>query len=418
MFIAFKKIFLLGLIFAGLASVVYAADPLADGLDECGVPVCQPQDTLQALRVVDANKRGDWAMKLKGRYAKSENILVLNNLYEFGKKLKVLYTELSENPSNDWVLREAFGLLNNAVLSLAKFGDFDAVKFATYYAELANQNARYDMLSYWTGKAAKIEEVKFLNGLVSFATAARGISINLQDDAWVARAATELINFVTVRLTALDPAHEGLYEITLEDGHNIFPFDKMTVLESSSVKNLIVSFVNTKHNVVVYSFKNAEIDGNTIRGEVVSGSFNSTQFEFTLNRDNGEVTGYVSDILHEVAFTGVQTQSTRSVFAGVPDRTLDAEAVIGEFSGQILGLNGVLTVKYRPSKKLYIAVFISENGELNIPFAGKFYPKNGVLALTHNNAMKLVISLRNNSWNGILFSTNTGKSVDVQFSKL
>ncbi len=412
-----KKMMMVGLMATSLTGVAQAAGPLEDGTNACGVPICNATETLTALKAVDSDKRGDWAMRVKAKYAKSQNTEVLSNLYGFGKDLETLYRELSDNPENDWVLREARAVLNNAVLGLSKYSAFDAEKFATYYGELANQNARYDMVSYWQGKGAKSEDVELLNGLIRFATAARTISVELGDDAWVARAATELINTVTVLLVALDPAHEGLYEVVLGSDFSGFPFNKITVLESSSSKNLIVSFVNTKHKQVVYSFKNAEIDGNVIRGEVISNSANSTQFEIVLDRSNGAITGYVSDTLNETTFAGFQAKSTSSVFAGSVDADLNADSVVGEFTGKVLGLDGTLTVKYRESKKLYVAVFKTVDGELNIPFAGKFYPKNGVLSLTHNDSLKLVISKRNGSWKGFTFSTQTGTAVDVEFTK-
>ena len=51
-----------------------------------------------------------------------------------------------------------------------------------------------------------------------------------------------------MKLTYLDPIHEGLYSVTLSDASQTvgtLAFDKIAVLDSSSSKNLVVSFINS-----------------------------------------------------------------------------------------------------------------------------------------------------------------------------
>ena len=62
---------------------------------------------------------------------------------------------------------------------------------------------------------------------------------------WIQRAAASMISDASVKLVALEPVHEGVYEVTMDiEGTRVLGFDKIVVLDSTSSKNLTVHFIS------------------------------------------------------------------------------------------------------------------------------------------------------------------------------
>jgi len=409
------------LAFATLTNVSIAG-PLDDGVAECGVPVCNLTESIDELKKVDHNARGSYAIMMMEKYGKSEDAKILENLYTASTAMTPVYHELGDT---DWVLRSIYDLKDAVVLSLSKSGEADAKKLSALYAELSDQNQRFGMLSFWGSKVDSIETVGALEELVTFGTNAREISTELGDDAWVGRAAGDLISKITVKLTALDPAHEGLYNVTIDESilpEDFFGFDKVTVLESSSDKNLVVTFINSKYRRTVFSFTHAEIAGNTVRGKVLSNTQVANTFEFTLDRTNRTIVGNIETTASEVInFEGKQEVSTNEVFRGQTPYELTEKDILGALEGELAGVKGKLMIKTF-KKNVYSATFRSNNGILLIHFQGKFFPKTGVLSLTNGESLKLSLSLRGTEeeamWTGFAFNTKNGTATKASFAPL
>lgn len=387
----------------------------------CGVPVCSISEEISSLRAMNGDQRGTYAMNLKAKYKDSIDTKVLENLYSLSNELIALSTEVKDE---DWVIRASVDLKNTVLTNLAKYSDINAAKLVSYYKAFGTPASRYNLITYWQSQLVKIEDVAALNELVTFAEGARDVSISLNDEDWIPRAATGFISEITMKLTNLDPAHEGLYNVTLTDASQavgVLPFDRIAVLDSSSAKNLVVSFINSKLKVTVYSYSNAEISGNKVSGLFLSNGDMANRFSFELNRKTGEVVGSIESTKHDrIDFAGTQLFSTRTVFAGTSPKEVTAKDILGSMKGELAGVKGTLTIRsFR--ENVYSAIFAADTGSLVINFQGKFFPKNAVLSLTSNDKIKLTLSLRNNEagsaeWQGASFSVTNGTTTKAKFT--
>jgi hypothetical protein len=408
----------------GAAAVLTLSMPFSSSFVQaseltCNVPVCDITAQIETLRSEDHNARGMYGIKLMDTYKNSKDITVLKNVYETAKELKALTIEMNDE---GWVLRSATDLINSVVLSIAKYSPVDAQNFISLYKELEDQNARFQMISHWATQLETMETATIIDALIEFAIAAKDISISIEDDSWVSRAAAELVSDATIKIIALDPAHEGLYEVKVSAeaiASGAFPFNRVAVLDSSSDNNLLVAFINTKHRHVVYSYRNATIAGNTVKGTFLSNGDLANSFEFVLDRKTGSISGAIKTTYSQIDFSGEQLFSTREVFAGNVAYELTANDVVGKMEGTLAGIAGTISINTF-SPKVYSATFISKSGSIVLHFQGKFFAKTGVLSLTSNNEIKLTLSLRNTAngpkWTGASFSTTTGSVVNASFS--
>lgn len=408
----------------GMLSPVYAqTTSVNDGIATCGVPVCNMSEQITAIRSMNGDKRGMFAIDLKAKFKDESNQKILENLHKLSLELTAVSTELKDE---DWVIRATMDLTNTVVFNLAKFSEVNGEKLVSYYKQFGTQTSRYNLIAFWQSQLINIEDVAVLNELVNFAEGARGHSTSINDEDWVARAATSLITDITIKLTQLDPIHEGLYNVVLTDASQsvgTLPFDKIAVLDSSSSKNLVVSFINSKLKVIVYTYNNAEINGNKVSGLFLSTGEMANRFNFELNRKNGEIVGVIESTKHDkIEFSGTQLFSTRTVFAGKAPKEVSSKDILGTLNGELAGVKGTLTIRsFR--ENVYSAIFISNTGSIVLNFQGKFFPKNAVLSLTSSDKVKLTLSLRESAdgvigWTGASFSTTTGTSTKAFFNTL
>jgi hypothetical protein len=418
------KNFIQATILLGMLSPVFAqTTSVDDGIATCGVPVCSISEQVTALRSMNGDQRGMFAMNLKTKFKDASETKVLENLHTFSLELNALSIELKDE---DWVVRATTDLTNTVVFNLAKYSEVDGDKLISFYKQFGTQASRYSLITHWQNQLVKIEDVAVLNELITFAEGARGHSVSVNDEEWVARAATAFITDITMKLTHLDPAHEGLYTVTLTDASQsvgILPFDKIAVLDSSSSKNLVVSFINSKLKVIVYTYSNAEISGNKVSGLFLSTGEMANRFSFELNRKSGVIVGQIESTKHDkIEFAGTQLFSTRSVFAGKSPVEVSSKDIIGTMKGELAGIKGNLTIRsFR--ENVYSAIFVSETGSIVLNFQGKFFPKNAVLSLTSGDKIKLTMSLREiengmAAWTGASFSTTTGTYSKATFNTL
>jgi hypothetical protein len=403
-----------------MPAVSFAQTALEDGMTECNLPVCSLEATLAELRAMNGDERGMYAINLKSKYEDNTDVAVLENVYDLAVALRELTIELDDE---DWVWRSANDLSNAMLVGMSKYSPVNGDNFVGLYKKLSNQTARYNMISYWQGKMTEMENIAQLEELIVFATGAREHSIAIDDEGWIARAASSLASEITIKLTALDPAHEGLYDVTIDQAvldTGVFAFDRVAVLDSSSKDNLVVVFINSKFRRIVYKYVHAELLGNTIKGKFLSSSDLANTFEMTINRTTGEVTGTVKTTKTvDINFSGKQLFSTRTAFRGEVPYAITSEDVLGKMKGEIAGLKGTLTVKSF-STNVYSATFISDSGSIVMHFQGKFFAKNGVLSLTNGDKTKLTLSLRDSEngpmWGGYSFSTKTGTVTTATFA--
>ncbi len=410
-----KNLLIAQLAFASIAMA--GSGPLEDGSDVCGVPVCSLEATTSALSELDENKRYNYTNMLVSSYKDSADINTLENLVGAANAIKDLTTEAGDA---DWVVREASTLLNNSIFNLAKYSDVDAANLIQLFAQLDNQTKRYEVISYWQNAVSEIENISDLSELVAFASQAANISASKGDEDWVPRAANSLASQITIKLTDLDPAHEGVYSVSITNAQsNKMGFDKVVILDSTSEKNLVVKFINSKFNKVAYEYSNAKIVGSKISGKMVSNASLSSTVELEYDRSSGAISGTIQTTQSTpIEFNGTQNFSASSVFAGEVAAELDEDSIVGEMNGSILGIPGTMSIRsFSPG--VYSVHFAANNSLIVMDFVGKFFKKNGVLSVTYRNQVKLVMSLRvvdgQNKWTGNTFSTTNGSVTPVLF---
>lgn len=418
------KNFILATILLGMLSPVFAqTTSVDDGIATCGVPVCSISEQVTALRSMNGDQRGMFAINLKAKFKDASDAKVLENLYKLSLDLNALSLELNDE---DWVVRAATDLTNTIIFNLAKFSEVNGEKLVSFYQQFGTQTSRYNLIAHWQNQLTAIEDVAVLNELIVFAEGARAHSVSVNDEEWVPRAATSLITEITMKLTHLDPAHEGLYNVTLTDASQtvgVLPFDKVAVLDSSTAKNLVVVFINSKLKVIVYTYNNAEISGNKVSGLYLSTGDMANRFSFELNRKTGEIAGKIESTKHDkIEFSGTQMFSTRTVFAGKSPKAVSSKDILGTMKGELAGIKGNLTIRSF-QENVYSAIFVSETGSIVLNFQGKFFPKNAVISLTSGDKIKLTMSLRENengvtAWTGASFSTTTGTFTKAAFETL
>lgn len=403
-----------------ISSLAFAGTgPLEDGVDVCGVPVCNIDQTIDALAELNENQRYKYTNKLVRNYEDEKESSILNNLKESAVPIKELSISAGDA---DWVIREASTLLNNSIFNLAKYSDIDSVNLINLFSQLDNQANRYEVISYWQQRILVVESIKDLSSLVDFSMKAATISIEAGDEAWVARAAKSLASDITVKLTNLDPAHEGVYgvKITANENSSIY-FDKVIILDSTSEKNLVVKFINSKFNKVAFEYSQAKLVGSEISASYISNGSLSSAVKLTYDRFTGSISGTIQTTkAKDIKFQGSQEFSTREIFNGEAPAQLTDNDIIGETRGEILGLKGTLSIRsFAPQS--YSAHFVADNGFIVLDFVGKFFAKTGILSVTHKNKVKLVLALRvvdgDVKWTGKSFSTTNGKINSAQFEK-
>lgn len=386
----------------------------------CDVPVCNIETAIEELRSKSENERYTFINQLKADYKDSNDVKVLKNLLDTAKAIEGLTIELGDA---DWVTREAVLLANDSVVSLAKYTKPVGSDIAFLFKQIDSEGKRYEVLSYYMQKVESIEDPLVLEQIIEFALQAKKQAVADGNDGYVSRACDTLAENASVRIVALDPGHEGVYEVELEkEIDNLLTIDRIVVLDSTSQDNLVVNFINTKYKKIVFSYQGAVILGNTIKGSSIGEGAMSSQFELKFNRRSGKVEGFISTTrTKDISFSGQRAFEVSSIFEGEKPYEITANDVIGEMEGKIGDVEGTLIIQnFVPG--VYSASFIAKKGELKIDYNGKFYPKKGVLSLTHKNSNKLVISLRNYynkaKWKGAAFTSITGNVEKAIFSPI
>ncbi|MBC77957.1 MAG: hypothetical protein CME64_18270 [Halobacteriovoraceae bacterium] len=410
----------IALISAVGATGAIASSPTLTITQMCEVPICDVQETIEQMRTMNQNQRYNYANNLVNEHARTKDVATLQNLIEFGRKLQAVSLEMGDE---DWVVREAATLANNAILNLAKYSSMNGKAIGELFMQLDSATKRYEVIQYWHEQVFAIEDVKVLEQIIAFGSMAKDYSAKVGDEPWIQRAAASMISDASVKLVALEPVHEGVYEVTMDiEGTRVLGFDKIVVLDSTSSKNLTVHFINSKINRTAFSFHHATILGNSISGASISSSGPSSSFSLSFDRATGAISGEVQTTRTEsIRFSGERKFTVQDLLAGEAPRAISESDVIGTMKGTILGVEGELSIR-KFSSSTYSASFVSSNGELVMDFQGKVFPKRGIISLTHNDRVKLVLAYRSATsgviWKGASFSTLNGEVNPAYFQTL
>lgn len=407
---------------ATLASPTFASVKtymLSDDAPSCDVPVCNMGKTLEELKSLNENERYNYVVKLSQKYADSTDVKVLENLLALSRQLKELSLEMGDA---DWVVREISTLGGHAIFGLAKYSEIKALKLGGLYKMIEIPAKRYEIIAYYHAMVESIEDLSVLSEVIEFGKIANSHSIAINDEGWIVRAADSLAAEATIRLVSLEPSHEGVFEIEATRPDGMLPIDKIVILDSSSERNLVVNFISSKYNQVVLSYARSTIVGNKIEGKVMGSDGMSSKFEITLDRLTGKVSGIIQTTrTGSIHFEGDRAFTVKELYTGSSPWALGETDVIGTMEGEIMGVKGMLAIQSF-EKNVFSASFMAEDRELSIDYQGKFYPKSGILALTHKNKVKLVLALRKDGdiaeWKGVTFSITNGNVRSASFSPI
>ena len=144
----------------------------------CAVAVCDIPSELQKLRSDSQAQRFQEIVDLRNSYKNETQIAVLQNLLDFATQAGALFSQLKEE---DWLVREAKNLANDALLKLSKFSQVDPSVLSGYYTQLTGEAARFEVITYWEGKIGDFEDQNQLLALGAFFKNAEAISTRAQD---------------------------------------------------------------------------------------------------------------------------------------------------------------------------------------------------------------------------------------------
>lgn len=384
----------------------------------CTLPVCDIDARIEELKSLAQDARFKAAKDLRAQYKKSRDSVAWENLLVFGEKLAELSRSMQDD---DWVLNEALGLADDAVLALLKFRQPVEVQYLMpLFKKLSGEGGRYSAIMAWSDLVPKLEDRDTLSELLKFGSEAQKYSISIEDPEWIAQAAGRLASLATARLVAMDPAHEGVYEIqsqcTGPRCANYPRMKNMIVMEtttSSGGQGLVITFPMEFGGTPAYSFYSAAFrDGpeQVVASSSAAGpaSPRPAELKVLFSRATGEVRGLLRDTRSTTSwkFTGkpiyrvlsTQTQTTRG-------ETPKPEEVPGIYEVELGNLKSQLVIRQTMDRTFYASLV---NSSYTLDFKiGQYIPAKSFLSLiyvgTNQNIVKVALKLEKS--NGVITAT-------------
>ncbi len=397
-------------------SLVISGNLMAEE-SECSVPICDIDKKIEELAGKSQAFRWEAIINLSGTYEKTTDLAIINNLLSFGRKLREICKE-----DDQYIIDGANGLISRNLVKLSMYGEINGEQFLANYKDITGMGKLKEVLDYWRKEIENIDNIKVLDELMFFAVGAKAHSEEKEHKQWVIGAAKGLMRVLTSRITVLSPFQEGIYEITLDAGIEVYPFNRIVVIETANDSGLVVQFLDQDNGIPIYSFYKASFtDGKYIKGSSITQQ-KVIFFDFEIDRLNKSVTGKIVDSRFgfPITFSGFQSHSITKFFENTLDKPYTEEQVIGTYEGRFANKEGVLSIfSYAPHK--YYATFKSHDKTIVKNFLGKLFSEKGVFSFIHSsqgNTIKLVLaSGENNIWNGTMFSTRNAVMNSVSFTK-
>lgn len=385
----------------------------------CDLPVCDIPAAIQNLQQLNQGGRAQNLKDLRIKYRSATEPSIFVNLKEYSDLAKELFVELKEE---DWVLREATYLQDLSRVALIKFSPISLTEMIGNFDGLVDVGGAYESMNFWALKIPKMEVVKDIMALISFAEHARNWAITTKQEDYFVREADKIISTGGLRLSLLYPQHEGVYDITVnceprptDCGSFGLKMQRLMIFESLGGRGLLVSLSETQNNQIYYTYNNAVLTQNSthVKGIVSEATPLTRVSEVNLKID--AVTGAVSGTLKDIAFAGLMRINGRPIKRPLeyyrdegPSRVLPVAQILGRYRGAIGSLKGDLVLAQYTGGEVVAVFEVTENYTFAFR-AGAYNSTAGVLSLTNvgtNNLgdRKLVLALRKDAQGKEMFT--------------
>jgi len=417
----------------GLALTITLTASVSAWAQSCDVPVCDIPASLAQLEKQNQSDKSQMLKNLRTQYRAETSEKILLNLKDFAKQSKSLFESAKEE---DWVIREAQYLINQASVGLVKYSAPDRKTMIAHFSDISDEGSAYDALNYWAMNVDKLESYQEVLEVVAFAEFAKLWSVDTKQEAYVEREADKIIQSGGVHLSRLNPIHEGSYEISSttckpkasECGSMPEYINHLTIMETLGARGLMVSFFDRENILSIYSYTTAVLTkgGTHIHGEATEAMPWNRVSEVDLDVD--PVTGNVKGTLKDVAYKGTLHFTAKPVRRiskyytdQAPARVLSLNEVLGRYVG-VFGTsssNAEIVISQYQNKDIVGTLDFKDGGQV-LPFkAGSWNSKHGVLTLASAGSSgmgdrKMVLALRKDKQGkevmvGFMFNTTNSK---------
>lgn len=371
----------------------------------CGVPVCDVKDFMRKYKELPQNPRYKTITDFRSQYKKSTEGAVWDNLLEVGTQIVAFFVEIEEE---DWMIREAQGLVDDSLLGLFKFRrPFENSYFFDLFKRLSSENRRFEVLKTMGELAPKMNDPVALREIVTFAGLARKYCMKLEDADWVYGEAQRLQGLATARLVMLDPAHEGVFDLKTKclsgDCSNYLPLKKMVMVETTarSGYGLVITFPLDNGGTPAYSFYQSSFNGGPEKILATSTSAGGTtprpaEIRVVVDRETGNASGEIRDSRSTgvLGFEAVPVARVQSVAQAPAEGAIPSiEMVTGIYDVKLPMFSGKLVVRRSLEGFLY-ASMVGPEVSLDFKFA-HYVPEKATLTLVAitnvQNMVKVVL---------------------------
>lgn len=357
----------------------------------CGVPVCDVDSFMQSYKGLPQGVRYKTVTDFRAQYKRNVDGAVWNNLLEVGSRITAFFIEIEEE---DWMIREAQGLVDDSLLGLFKFRrPFESDYFFSLFKQLSSENRRFEVLKVLGDLSPKMDDPVALREIITFSALARKYSMQLEDADWVYGEAQRLQGLATARLVMLDPAHEGIFALKTKclsgDCSNYPDLKKMVMIETTtrSGYGLVITFPFDHGGTPAYSFYSSSFNGGPDKILATSTSAGGVtprpaEVRVTMNRANGIAGGEIRDSRSTgvLSFTAEPIIRVQTVAQAPPEGEVPSlKQITGVYDVKVDHMVGKLVVRRSLEGFLY-GSFVAPTASLDFKYAA-YVPEKATLTL-------------------------------------
>lgn len=398
------------LIVATLFAVVFAQ------AQDCTLPVCDIPAKVEQLKAGTQNERFVYIKDLRTQYRGETNPINLKNINAFSIEAKQAFLSINEEA---WVIREVQGLQNAAVVGLIKYDKVETTYDANgknnlmrYFDYVTDEGSAFDVLTYWSEKVQKLENIDEVKAIINFAEYAKAWAVSTNQEPYIAREADKIIVVGGKNISRLFPAHEGTYKVKItcvptpkDCGSLVKTLTYMSIFDSLGERGLVVNIADSVIDAPIYTYTSALLTkaGTHIRGVSSAATPNTRVSE--LNLDIDFKTGNITGVLQDFGYTGemhIEATPIRRVtkyYADEgPTRAMTVSETLGRYEGTFSTIQNCTLVVNRYSTGEIIALLqLGDAGTLQF-HTGVFNETHGVLSFVGTTPnmgdRKLILAFR------------------------
>lgn len=385
---------------------------------DCAVPVCDIAATIQDLKTKTQDQRQAFLSDLYQAQVATKDAASLRNLRAFGAEAYKLTKELND-PKH--VIQWAANV-RQLGQGLLFYADFNKEEFISTYSESATlpelsrdsqQRVRFFALTRWKIEVPLLLDIKTVYEVYDYVSAASQLSINLNDEDYIIREATIVLELLSARVSYLYPLYEGVFTVNAhcapvaeqceqKDLHS----DRLVVMNSLTDLDVYASLTISKHTTlesaigdkatadqgeINFLFVKSLLENNGTslysKSDVLSVGVRPSEVKvsFAANQNirGSAVTSRNAGALN---FIGNVVFSPLKFYVDQVPATKQQQPITGEFTGRFGEQPLRVIIRQRVDKSLMASAFITINkqGEVKkIDFSmGEFIPHRQLISLT------------------------------------